>query len=63
MRSCSLWTTAMWEKTTEEVLLIKGEKGLGFSILDYQVKFQKFSYQTWKTCTIPNYYTLTKKYN
>ena len=31
-------TTAMWEKTTEEVVLNKGEKGLGFSILDYQVK-------------------------
>ena len=34
-------TTAMWEKTTEEVILIKGEKGLGFSILDYQVKMPK----------------------
>ena len=30
-------TTAMWEKSTEEVVLTKGEKGLGFSILDYQV--------------------------
>ena len=37
-------TTAMWEKTTEEVILIKGEKGLGFSILDYQVKCQKCSF-------------------
>ena len=32
-------TSAMWEKSTEEVVLNKGEKGLGFSILDYQVRF------------------------
>ena len=32
-------TTAMWEKSTEEVVLTKGEKGLGFSILDYQVGY------------------------
>ena len=32
-------TTAMWEKSTEEVVLTKGEKGLGFSILDYQVRY------------------------
>jgi len=46
-------TTAMWEKTTEEVILIKGEKGLGFSILDYQVKCQKcsFSIKQYKLAT------------
>ena len=32
-------TAAMWEKSTEEVVLTKGEKGLGFSILDYQVSY------------------------
>ena len=37
-------TTAMWQDTTEEVVLTKGEKGLGFSILDYQVKFPKVSF-------------------
>ena len=41
-------TTAMWEKSTEEVVLIKGEKGLGFSILDYQVRLKSFS----KQCTL-----------
>ena len=28
---------AMWSSTEEQVELIKGNKGLGFSILDYQV--------------------------
>ena len=27
---------AMWRSETEEVMLEKGDKGLGFSILDYQ---------------------------
>ena len=30
-------TVAMWSNKTEEIVLQKGEKGLGFSILDYQV--------------------------
>ena len=40
MRSKSLEglsSLAMWEPHVEEVVLKKGEKGLGFSILDYQV--------------------------
>ena len=28
---------AMWSSFVEELVLVKGEKGLGFSILDYQV--------------------------
>jgi hypothetical protein len=27
----------MWSTDVEEIVLVKGEKGLGFSILDYQV--------------------------
>jgi len=30
-------SAAMWSSQIEEIVLIKGEKGLGFSILDYQV--------------------------
>ena len=30
-------SAAMWSEEVEEIVLIKGEKGLGFSILDYQV--------------------------
>jgi hypothetical protein len=31
-----------WSNEIEEIVLIRGEKGLGFSILDYQVSnFQK----------------------
>ena len=53
-------TTAMWEKTTEEVVLIKGEKGLGFSILDYQVKMPKMFFFNQEVkihdkLVIPNY--------
>lgn len=29
---------AMWERDTQVVELEKGESGLGFSILDYQVR-------------------------
>ena len=34
-------SAAMWSSQIEEIVLIKGEKGLGFSILDYQVKLIK----------------------
>ena len=47
-------TTAMWEKTTEEVVLAKGEKGLGFSILDYQVKCPQNSFSIMKYKLIKN---------
>ena len=30
---------AMWSSFVEEIVLEKGERGLGFSILDYQVRF------------------------
>jgi hypothetical protein len=30
-------SAAMWSTDVEEIVLVKGEKGLGFSILDYQV--------------------------
>ena len=30
---------AMWSSFVEEIVLDKGERGLGFSILDYQVIF------------------------
>ena len=33
----ALPSLAVWSPTVEQILLIKGEKGLGFSILDYQV--------------------------
>ena len=34
---------AMWSSFVEEIVLKKGERGLGFSILDYQVRrFPKF---------------------
>jgi hypothetical protein len=44
----------MWEKTTEEVVLTKGEKGLGFSILDYQVKCPQNSFSIMKYKLIKN---------
>ena len=31
-------SSAMWSSEVELIVLIKGEKGLGFSILDYQVR-------------------------
>ena len=31
---------AMWSSEPQIIELVKGERGLGFSILDYQVKFR-----------------------
>lgn len=33
---------AMWEADVQNILLEKGSKGLGFSILDYQVNISYF---------------------
>lgn len=37
---------AMWERDTQVVELEKGESGLGFSILDYQVRDLALSLST-----------------
>lgn len=34
---------AMWSSEPQIIELVKGERGLGFSILDYQVRFEKFT--------------------
>lgn len=40
---------AMWERETEVVELEKGESGLGFSILDYQVRDVPLSFSLNRT--------------
>ena len=51
-------SAAMWSSEVEEIVLVKGEKGLGFSILDYQVKTIKrpfsasFSFVSSVQCTL-----------
>ena len=34
---------ATWSRDVEEIQLVKGEAGLGFSILDYQVLIGQYS--------------------